>query len=123
MVRCLLMLAFAAAAAPDLTWADIIARIERGVAASDAAVLRPAIADAERLADVTGLDRERELALLGAAYGAWRLSTIPGVQPAEATTLLKTADKHLRDLIKMNAKSGEALALLASIVGQEIRYG
>lgn len=107
----------------DLTWTDIVSRLERGAAASDANLLRPAVADAEKLADVTGLDRERELALIGAAYGAWRLSTVPGVQQAESVSLLKSADKHLRDVLKLNPKSGEASALLASIVGQEIRYG
>ena len=119
----LFMTALAIAAPADLTWTDIVARLERGASTSDADVLRPAIADAEKLADVTGQDRERELALLGAAYGAWRLSTVPGVQPAEAGSVLKGADKNLRALLKMNPKSGEALALLASIVGQEIRYG
>ena len=107
----------------DLTWTDIVARLEKGAAASDANVLRTAVADAEKLADVTAQDRERELALLGAAYGAWRLSTVPGIQPAEATTLLKSADKNLRGALKINSKSGEASALLASVVGQEIRYG
>jgi tetratricopeptide (TPR) repeat protein len=110
-------------AVADLTWADIVARLEKGAAASDASVLRPAIADAEKLADVTGLDRERELALVGAAYGAWRLSTVPGVPPAEIAAVLKTADKNLRDVLKANPKSAEAGALLASVVGLEIRYG
>jgi hypothetical protein len=119
----LLMTTFATGGVADLTWTDIVARLEKGAAASDANVLRPAIADAEKLADVTGQDRERELALLGAAYGAWRLSTVPGVQSGEVVTLLKGADKNLRSLLKMNAKSGEALALLASVIGQEIRYG
>ena len=117
------LLLMTALATADLTWTDIVARLEKGAAASDANVLRPAIADAEKLADVTGLDRERELALLGAAYGAWRLSTVPGVPPAEAGTVLKGADKNLRALLKLNPKSGEAFALLASVVGLEIRYG
>ena len=108
--------------AADLTWSDIIGRIERGAAAGDAALLRPAIADAEKLADATGLDRERELSLLGAAYGAWRLSTIPGVAPDESTTLLRGAEKNLRSLVRMNPRSGEAYALLASVLGQMIRH-
>ena len=123
MLIVLMLLTFAAQAASPASWTDIVARLEKGAAASDAAVLRQAIADSEKLADVTGLDRERELALIGAAYGAWRLSTVPGVQPAEATSLLKSADKNLRDALKVNPKSGEASALLASVVGQEIRFG
>lgn len=124
MIRTVLLMTTLALAAPaDLTWTDIVSRLERGAAASDANLLRPAIADAEKLANVTGQDRERELALVGAAYGAWRLSTVPGVQPAEAGSLLKSADQNLRAVLKMNPKSGEALALLASVVGQEIRYG
>lgn len=123
MVMLLMILTFVAQASTPPVWSDIVARLEKGAAASDAATLRQAIADAEKLADVTGQDRERELALIGAAYGAWRLSTVPGVQPAEAATILKSADKHAREALKMNPRSGEAGALLASIVGQEIRYG
>src|SRR5215471_10745835 len=86
-------------------WNDIVGRLESGVAKNDAAVLRGAIADAVKLADATGLDRE--LALNGAAYGAWRLSTMPNVEPAESAALLKGAEKNLRDLLKMNPQSGE----------------
>ena len=116
------MMAFAVAASANLTWTDIVARLEGGAAASDAAVLRGAIADADRLADVTGLDRERELALNGAAYGAWRLSAIPGVQPAESLKALQGAEKDLHDLLKIDPRSGEAHALLASVLGQRIRF-
>jgi tetratricopeptide (TPR) repeat protein len=124
MIRTLLLLTVLSSAAPaDLSWTDIVARLERGTATSNATLLRSAIADAETLADVTGQDRERELALNGAAYGAWRLSTIPDVTPAEARALLRDAERHLQDLLKMNAKSGEAQALLASVLGQLIRYG
>jgi tetratricopeptide (TPR) repeat protein len=118
-----MILMFLAQASAPPAWAEIVTRLEQGAASSDAKLLRQAVADAEKLADVTGQDRERELALVGAAYGAWRLSTVPGIQPAEAATLLKGADKNLRDAIKMNPQSGEASALLASVVGQEIRYG
>jgi tetratricopeptide (TPR) repeat protein len=118
-----LALALSIVIAPtDLSWSDIVARIERGTATSDAAVLQGAVADAERLADVTGMDRERELALLGAAYGAWRLSSIAGLQPADAERLLKGAEKDLHDLLKMRPQSGEAHALLGSVLGQLIRF-
>src|SRR5262245_37467695 len=109
-------------ATPDLTWPDIVARLERGAATSDAAILGSAVADAEKLADVTGLDRERELALLGAGYGAWRLSGMAGVPPADAQTLLKRAEKDLHDLLRMRPESGEAYALLGSVLGQRIRF-
>jgi tetratricopeptide (TPR) repeat protein len=123
MIRSMLLITAVAVLTPAApAWTDIVSRLERGVAASDATALREAIADAEKLADVTGLDRERELALNAAAYGAWRLSTIPGVQPAESITLLKNAEKDLHDLLKVNAKSGEAYALLASVLGQMIRF-
>jgi hypothetical protein len=124
MIRTLILMTTVALASPaDLTWTDIVSRLEKGAAASDANTLRPAIADAQKLADVAGQDRERELALLGAAYGAWRLSTVPGVPPAEIASLLKGADKNLRELLKLNPKSGEAGGLLASVVGMEIRFG
>jgi tetratricopeptide (TPR) repeat protein len=106
----------------DLTWTDIVARIERGAASSDAAMLASAAADAEKLADVTGLDRERELALLGAAYAAWRFSAVPGIPPADAQARLKAAEKDLHDLLKMRPQSGEAYALLGSVLGQLIRF-
>jgi tetratricopeptide (TPR) repeat protein len=115
------LLALMVPAAP--TWNDIVARIERGSAASDAAVLRTAVADAARLADITGFDRERELALYGSAYAAWRLATVPGVAPAEAGALLTQADKDLRQAMKLNAGSGETRALAASVAGQLIRFG
>src|SRR5258708_38614788 len=93
------------------TWSDIVSRLDKGAATSDAAALRSAIADAETLADITGQDRERELALQGAAYGAWRLCTVPNLSPGEAATLLKGAEKNLHAVSKMNPKSGEADAL------------
>jgi tetratricopeptide (TPR) repeat protein len=107
--------------AAALTWTDIVARLEHGAATSSPAELRSAIADAQKLADVTGLDRERELALNGAAYGAWRLSTLRDVERAEADALLKRAENDLHALLKINPTSGEAFALLASVLGQRIR--
>src|SRR5262249_62191045 len=71
------------------TWTDIAARLDAGAASSDAAVLKTAMTDAEKLADATGLDRERELALLGAAYGGWRLAAGPGGAPGEAPALVE----------------------------------
>jgi tetratricopeptide (TPR) repeat protein len=124
MIRSILLLATLTATLPAATsWPDIVSRIERGAAAGDADTLRSAVADAERLADVTGLDRERELALNGAAYAAWRLAVLPAVQPAESLKLLKGAEKDLGALLKVNPKSGEAYALLASVLGQLIRAG
>src|SRR5262249_45884461 len=58
----------------------------------------------------------------GAAYGQWRLCTMPGVDASESVALLKSAEKNLRDLLKMNPQSGEASALLASVLGQLIRF-
>jgi tetratricopeptide (TPR) repeat protein len=115
----LTMILAAALAVP--TWADIVSRLDKGAAASDAAVLRSAIADAETLADITGQDRERELALQAAAYGAWRLCTLPNLPAGEAAALLKGAEKNLHAAIKMNGQSGETYALLASVLGQMIR--
>jgi tetratricopeptide (TPR) repeat protein len=103
-------------------WTDIVSRIEKGVSTSDTAALRAAIAEAEKLADITGQDRERELALLGAAYSGWRLSTTAGLTPAESSIVLKDAEKDLKALLKTNPRSGEAYALLASIYGQMIRF-
>jgi tetratricopeptide (TPR) repeat protein len=123
-MRLLMLLATLFTAVPaDLSWPEIVARIERGAATGDANTLRSAVSDAEKLADVTGLDRERELALNGAAYAAWRLAALPGVQPAESLNLLKAAEKNLHDLLKLNPRSGEAHALLASVLGQLIRAG
>src|SRR5262249_8992391 len=76
--------------------------------------------DAEKLA-ASRQNRERELALNAAAYGAWRLSTIPGVSDDESSSLLQGAERHLRELLKVNPQSGEGCALLASVLGQMIR--
>src|SRR5262249_44307116 len=104
-------------------WSDLVARFEKGNAASDTAMLRAAVVDAHKLADITGLDRERQLALYGAAYAAWRLAFLPGVDEAESRSLLERADKDLRDVIRMDPKSAEARALLASVCGYRIRAG
>ena len=117
-----LLTALAVLTPAGLTWTDIVSCLERGAATSDAVVLRAAITDAEQLADVTGQDRERELALNAAAYGKWRLCAVPGVPPAESVKLLNGAEKNLHDLLKVNATSGEAYALLASVLGQMIRF-
>src|SRR5262245_30280088 len=98
-------------------WSDLVQRFEKGNAQSDTAILRAAVVDAHTLADVTGLDRERELALYGAAYAAWRLAFLPGVDAAESKALLERADKDLREVIRMNPKSAEARAVLASVCG------
>lgn len=109
--------------APAASWSDIVTRIERGAAVSDDAMLRSAIADAQVLADAAGLDRERHLALLGSAYGANRLVSLPGVEPAEVGTLLSRAEKDLQDVIRNDAKSAEARVLLAAVYGSMIRFG
>ena len=120
------ILTFAAPAAaqqPVPTWSDLVSRFEQGTAASDTATLRAAVVDAHTLADVTGLERERQLALYGAAYAAWRLAFLPGVGDAESKALLDGADKDLRDVIRMDPRSAEARALLASVNGYRIRAG
>lgn len=120
MIRSIVLMAGLGLAVP--TWTDVVSRLDRATAAGDAAALRAVIGDAEKLADVTGQERERELALNAAAYGAWRLSTMPGVPPSESAALLKVAEKDLRELLNMNPQSGEGCALLASILGQMIRF-
>src|SRR5947208_3111039 len=122
MIATLLLWMYVAQGFSPASWSDIVARLDKGAATSDAALLRSAIAGAETLADITGQDHERELALQGAAYGAWRLCTVPNLPAGEAATLLKSAEKNLRAVIKMNPKSGEAYALLASVDGQMIRF-
>jgi tetratricopeptide (TPR) repeat protein len=106
---------------PALTWTDIVARLDHGAAASDAAELRAAIADAHTLAEASTKDRERALALSGAAYGAWRLCVLPDVQTSESVALMKRAEQDLRALLKINPRSGEAYAMLANVLGQMIR--
>src|SRR5262249_60932942 len=48
---------------------------------------------------------------------------VPGVEGAESRSLLERADKDLRDVIRMDPKSAEARALLASVCGYRIRAG
>jgi len=108
---------------PVPTWSDLVTRFEKGNATSDTGLLRGAVADAHTLADVTGLERERQLALYGAAYAAWRMAFLPGVADAESKALLEGADKDLREVIRMDPKSAEGRALLASVNGYRIRAG
>ena len=108
---------------PVPTWTDLVTQFEKGNATSDTNMLRAAVADAHTLADVTGLERERQLALYGAAYAAWRLAFLPGVADGESKELLEGADKDLREVIRMDVKSAEARALLASVNGYRIRAG
>jgi tetratricopeptide (TPR) repeat protein len=108
---------------PIPNWSDLVTRFEKGNATSDTAMLRAAVADAHTLADVTGLERERQMARYGAAYAAWRLAFLPGVGDDESKTLLEGADTDLREVIRMDARSAEARALLASVNGYRIRAG
>src|SRR5262245_47501238 len=108
---------------PVPTWSDLVTRFEKGNETSDTSMLRAAVADAHRLADVSGLERERQLALYGAAYAAWRLAFLPGVPGAESKALLEGADTDLREVIRMDPRSAEARALLASVNGYRIRAG
>jgi hypothetical protein len=123
-MRILLLAATLAVLVPaDPTWPDVVTRIEQGVAATDVPMLRLALMDAGRIAAAAKTARERELALYGEAYVAWRMSTMPGVAQDESRQLLDDASKRLREVMKSNESSGEAPALLASVLGQQIRYG
>jgi tetratricopeptide (TPR) repeat protein len=107
----------------DAIWPEVVAHIESGVATNDVPTLRLAMLDAARIAAAATTPRDRELALYAEAYVAWRMSTIPGMQAAESRSLLDDASKRLGEVIKSNDKSGEARALLASVLGNLIRFG
>jgi tetratricopeptide (TPR) repeat protein len=119
----MLAVTLALVAPADTTWPDVVARIERGVATADVPTLRLAMLDAARVAAAASSARERELAFYAEAYAAWRLSTMPEVSPDESRSLLEDASTRLREVMKANESSGEAPALLASVLGQLIRYG
>jgi tetratricopeptide (TPR) repeat protein len=105
------------------TWSDIVQRIDHGNAASDPAMLRAAAADAERLADITGDGRERQLALLGAAFANSRLAFLPGVDDSETSAALKRAEHLLQTAVTADNKYAEAYALLGAVRGSLIRAG
>jgi tetratricopeptide (TPR) repeat protein len=106
-----------------VSWSDIVQRIDRGNAANDPAVLRKAAADAEQLADATGDDRERQLALLGAAFANAHVAFLPDVEDAETAAVLKKSEKLLRAAIAADRGYAEAYALLGSVLGSMIRAG
>jgi tetratricopeptide (TPR) repeat protein len=106
-----------------LTWSNIVQRIDRGNAANDPAMLRAAAADAEQLADVTGDGRERQLALLGAAFANSRLAFLPGVTDAETNAALTRAEHLLQTAVTADNKYAEAYALLGAVRGSMIRAG
>jgi tetratricopeptide (TPR) repeat protein len=109
--------------AAALSWPAIVQQIEKGNAASDPVVLRTAAGDAEKLADVTGDEHERQLALLGAAYANAKIAFLPGVSEAETMEVLKHADKLLAVAIKADSGYAEAYALRAAVLGSMIRAG
>jgi len=109
--------------AATLSWTDIVQRIDRGNAANDPALLRAAAADAEKLADVTGDERERQLALLGAAFANAHVAFLPGVADAETSAVLKRAEQLLRSAIRADNRAAEAYALLGGVLGSMIRAG
>ena len=105
-------------------WSDVVARIDRGAATSDAELLRGAIADCDALAsEASATPRARELARYGPAYAEWRLAFLPGVQSGETTKVLAAAQANLRAVIAAHAESAEAHALLAAVLGSMIRAG
>ncbi len=106
------------------TWSDVVARIDRGAATSDAELLRGAIADCDAMAsEANAPARARELARYGAAYAGWRLAFLPGVDRAETTKRLAAARTNLRTVMAAHAESAEAHALLAAVLGALIRAG
>ena len=120
MMRLALILLLAAGPA----WSDVVARLDRGAATSDADVLRGAIADCDAIAsDTAASARARELARYGAAYAEWRVAFLPGVDRAETTKRLAAARANLRDVIAAHAESAEAHTLLAAVLGSMIRAG
>jgi tetratricopeptide (TPR) repeat protein len=88
-----------------------------------AMTLRLAMLDAGRIAAAAKTPRDRELALYAEAYVAWRMSTMPDVKGDDGKSLLEDASKRLHEVMKANENSAEAPALLASVLGQLIRYG
>ncbi len=106
-----------------LSWPEIVHRIDTGNAANDPVMLRAAAADAERIADTTGDERERQAALLGAAYATSKIAFLPGVADDETTVVLKRAEKLLGTLIKEHKDYAEAYALRGSVLGSMIRAG
>jgi tetratricopeptide (TPR) repeat protein len=106
-----------------LSWSEIVQHIEKGNAASDPVVLRAAAADAEKLADNTGDQHERQIALLGAAFANSRIAFLPGVSDDETAKVLKHAEMLLGIAIKEDSRYAEAYALRGAVLGSMIRAG
>ena len=105
-------------------WSDVVARIDSGAVTSNPEMLRGAIADCDTLAsDTAASARTRELARYGAAYAAWRLAFLPGVDTTETAKRLGAAELNLRGVIAAHPESAEAHALLAAVLGSIIRAG
>jgi tetratricopeptide (TPR) repeat protein len=101
-------------------WAALTARLERAVAQSAAADLRAVHAELLRRLG-SPMDAAREGALrYGAAYAAWRLSTIPAVSKDERGDLLEGAVSQLQQAVKRDPKDAESYALLGSVYGLQI---
>lgn len=100
-------------------WPPLVADLDRSVVEGDGAGLRRAL-DACRGWRETAPAAQRALVHYAAAYGAYRLSFRPEVQPAERDALLEEAVKDLTESLRLDPHSGDAGALLAGVYGAQI---
>jgi tetratricopeptide (TPR) repeat protein len=101
------------------SWPPLAAELDRSVVEGDGAGLRRAL-DACRGWREAAPGAQRALVHYAAAYGAYRLSFRPEVQPAERDALLEEAVKDLKESLRLDPHSGDAGALLAGVYGAQI---
>jgi tetratricopeptide (TPR) repeat protein len=111
-----------AAAGPGFAewWPEAAARLERGP------FVEKDLRDA-REACLKGLDGElkpeqKALAHYAIAYADWRLVRVPNIPKEEVPGLHDDAVAHLQKAVAADAKSAEALGLLAAVYGSQMAF-
>jgi Flp pilus assembly protein TadD len=111
-----------AAAPPEAgTLDELVLRIDRAVATSDAVSLSEARRDVERLADEEEIDPT--LARYTLAYIDWRTGGTLPHKDKKRNGLLKNAESTLRALVEADPSNAEAFALLGTVIGDQITGG
>jgi tetratricopeptide (TPR) repeat protein len=100
---------------------EVTARLERAVLADDVPALKQARVDLLRLLSVAPVADTAPIRY-AVAYADWRQSNNPAVPAKEQDSLLDEAESQLKDLLKAQPQSAEALALLSSVYGIKIAH-
>lgn len=101
--------------------ADATTRLERAALADDVEGIKRSRTDLLRILSAASA-ADAPAVRYAVAYADWRQSTNPVVPVKEQDALLDEAELQLKDLIKAQPQSAEALALMSSVYGIKIAH-